>query len=82
MKILNTPLIHSFILRKYIATSLGQHFIEIPPFDLSVSYGDSSCTKPLIFVLSPGSDPLSHIQKLAKSMMFTDKLKVKNWFIS
>ena len=41
-----------------------------------VSYGDSSRAKPLIFILSPGSDPLSKIEKLAKSMMFSDNLKV------
>ena len=40
-----------------------------------VSYGDSSPTKPLIFILSPGSDPLSKIEKLAKSMMISDNLK-------
>ena len=66
----------SLAVRKYIETNLGHAFTEIPPFDLSVSYGDSSPTKPLIFILSPGSDPLSKIEKLAKSMMVTDKLKV------
>ena len=40
------------------------------------SYGDSSRAKPLIFILSPGSDPLSKIEKLAKSMGVADKLKV------
>ena len=62
--------------RKYISTHLGQTFTEIPPFDLSISYGDSSKTKPLIFILSPGSDPLSKIEKLSKSMMVADKMKV------
>ena len=66
----------SLAVRKYIETNLGHAFTEIPPFDLSVSYGDSSPTKPLIFILSPGSDPLSKIEKLAKSMMVTHKLKV------
>ena len=66
----------SLAVRRYIETHHGHSFTEIPEFDLSVSYSDSSSTKPLIFILSPGSDPLSKIEKLAKSMVFTDNLKV------
>ena len=65
----------SLAVRKYVSSNLGQSFTEIPPFDLSVSFGDSSRSKPLIFILSPGSDPLSKIEKLSKSMMVADKMK-------
>ncbi|KAJ8372018.1 hypothetical protein AAFF_G00295300 [Aldrovandia affinis] len=32
-------------------------FVEPPPFDLTKSYMDSTCTMPLVFVLSPGPTP-------------------------
>ena len=36
-----------------------------PPFDLPASYGDSVNTTPLVFLLSPGSDPTGALQKYA-----------------
>ena len=62
--------------RSFVENNLGRSFTEIPAFDLSVSYQDSSGDKPLIFILSPGADPLSAIDKLAHSMLCRDKLKV------
>lgn len=51
---------------KYVTGKLGKTFVQPPPFDLSKSYLDSNCTIPLVFVLSPGADPMasrSHIVK-------------------
>ena len=42
----------------YVAEQLGEQYIKPPPFNLAACYGDSVCTAPLIFVLSPGSDPM------------------------
>ena len=36
--------------------------IQVPAFDLSVSYNDADCYKPIILILSQGSDPLSAVQ--------------------
>ena len=66
----------SLAVRSFIEANLGKSFTEIPQFDLSISYGDSASNKPLIFILSPGSDPLSVIDKLAERMLFNDRLKV------
>jgi dynein heavy chain len=38
---------------------LGEKFIIVPIFDLAKCFSDSTMITPLIFVLSPGSDPVS-----------------------
>uniref|UniRef100_A0A3Q1B603 Dynein axonemal heavy chain 12 n=1 Tax=Amphiprion ocellaris TaxID=80972 RepID=A0A3Q1B603_AMPOC len=50
---------------KYVTGSLGKRFVQPPPFDLSKSYLDSNCTTPLVFVLSPGADPMASLLKFA-----------------
>ncbi|XP_034447227.1 dynein heavy chain 12, axonemal [Hippoglossus hippoglossus] len=55
---------------KYVTGKLGKKFVQAPPFDLSKSYLDSNSTLPLVFVLSPGADPMASLLKFAsdKSM--------------
>ena len=50
-----------------------KRFIEPPPFDLAQSLADSVPSIPLIFVLSPGVDPVNGLAKLASEKGF--KLK-------
>ncbi|MGB1600606.1 MAG: ATP-binding protein, partial [Promethearchaeia archaeon] len=38
----------------FIINNLGAKFVEPPAFDLSAIYAESSCSIPLIFILSPG----------------------------
>ncbi|KAK3519072.1 hypothetical protein QTP70_016355, partial [Hemibagrus guttatus] len=49
----------------YVSDKLGKKFVEPPPFDLSKSYIDSNPTIPLVFVLSPGADPMASLLKFA-----------------
>ncbi|XP_048874195.1 dynein axonemal heavy chain 12 isoform X2 [Brienomyrus brachyistius] len=51
----------------YVTGKLGKKFVEPPPFDLSKSYFDSNCTLPLLFVLSPGADPMASLLKFANN---------------
>ncbi|XP_029341080.1 dynein heavy chain 6, axonemal [Acyrthosiphon pisum] len=63
-----------FAITNYISTELGKTFIESPGVSLHVLYNDTSSTIPLIFILSPGSDPFVAFQKFATEFGMIDKL--------
>jgi len=44
---------------------LGKKYTSPPPFDLAKSFSDSTNKTPVIFVLSPGADPMTELQKLS-----------------
>jgi dynein heavy chain len=50
---------------RFVASTLGHKFTEPPPFDLAASFRDSSNVTPVVFVLSPGTDPMASILRLA-----------------
>ncbi|RHY32869.1 hypothetical protein DYB32_002144 [Aphanomyces invadans] len=51
--------------QQFVVVTMGEAFVKPPPFDLALCYGDSSVQSPLVFILSPGSDPISSVLKFA-----------------
>uniref|UniRef100_A0A1A9WZY9 Dynein heavy chain 7, axonemal n=1 Tax=Glossina brevipalpis TaxID=37001 RepID=A0A1A9WZY9_9MUSC len=54
----------------FVAHELGQKYVDPPQFDLSASFSDSHCCIPLIFILTPGSDPTATLLKFADEQGF------------
>ena len=53
-------------LSNFVQENIGEYFITPPPFEIGVVFKDSTPTTPLIFVLSPGADPLNGLEKYAE----------------
>ncbi|XP_055378973.1 dynein axonemal heavy chain 12 [Condylostylus longicornis] len=62
-------------LKNFITVEIGQQFVQPPPFDIAKSYEDSNCLSPLIFILSPGSDPMSSLVSFAEKIGFDEQFQ-------
>lgn len=62
-----------FAITNYVSSELGKYYIESPGVSLNLLYKDTSSTIPLIFILSPGSDPFASIQKFSTETGTIDK---------
>jgi dynein heavy chain len=52
----------------FITNEIGGKFVEPPTFDIAKSFADSVNTTPLIFILSPGTDPVADVLRFADKM--------------
>lgn len=62
-------------IKKYVGSILGEPFTKSPPFDLVGVLADSVPVSPIIFVLSPGADPIADLMALAKTKGMESRLK-------
>ena len=63
-------------IKEFIRKELSEEFIESPPFDLAGAFSDSTNTSPIIFILSPGADPIPNLYNLAKQRGMGERLKI------
>ncbi|KAF4803390.1 hypothetical protein TURU_015827 [Turdus rufiventris] len=61
-------------MQDFVVLNLDQRFIEPQTTDLSAVFRESTATTPLVFVLSPGTDPAADLYKFAEEMKFAQKL--------
>eukprot|EP00736_Rhodelphis_marinus_P007919 Rmarinus@m.2764 len=62
-------------IQNYVIEKMDRRFVEPPPFDLPGAYKDSQSITPLIFVLSPGSDPMASLLKFAEDKKMDAKVQ-------
>lgn len=58
-----------------VQSHLDKRYVSPPPFDIARSYEDSNCLAPLIFILSPGADPMAALLKFATKMGVANKFQ-------
>lgn len=59
--------------QNFVSEKIGKYYIEPPTFSIAKSFQDSSISTPLIFVLSPGSDPVADFLRFAEEMNMARK---------
>eukprot|EP00434_Breviolum_minutum_P000967 symbB.v1.2.000850.t2/scaffold37.1/size397765/22 len=59
----------------FITKEIGGKFVDPPTFDIAKSYSDSVNTTPLIFILSPGTDPVSDVIRFAEQVGMAKKFE-------
>ena len=55
-----------FAFTKYVQATMGDFYVESPPVTMEKLFADTTCRKPVIFILSQGADPTSNLKKFAK----------------
>ena len=61
-------------IQDFVKHFISERYIIVPQFNLLDAYKDSDCTTPLIFIISPGSDPMADLLKFADQMLMAKKL--------
>ena len=59
----------------FVVEMLGEKFVQPPVLDYARIYAQSSPGSPMVFILSPGADPQSDIQKFCDEMGMSQRFK-------
>ncbi|KAM9822155.1 dynein axonemal heavy chain 10-like isoform 2-T2 [Syngnathus typhle] len=59
----------------YVTVSMGERYVQPPVISFDVIYEQSTQFSPIVFILSPGSDPGADLMKLADRTGFGNKFK-------
>jgi len=57
---------------EFVKRNLGGRFIDLPEFELAKSYAISTCTTPLVFILTPDGDSMTQLLKFAQDKGFNE----------
>lgn len=60
------------VTNKYIASTMGEEFITPPVISFDAIFQQSATMMPIVFILSPGSDPTAELMKLAERCRMAD----------
>lgn len=56
----------------FVADEMGERFVHPPPFDIAKSFEEANCLTPLVFILSPGADPMGSLLLYAEKVGFDE----------
>lgn len=59
----------------FVAKEFGGEFVSPPQFDIGRSFADSNALTPLVFILSPGADPMGSLLLFAEKMGYIESFK-------
>ena len=54
----------------FVIARMGERYVTPPVIDLQHIYDQSTSTRPVVFILSPGADPVSDLGKIADKLGF------------
>ncbi|GAB0094584.1 Dynein heavy chain [Sergentomyia squamirostris] len=58
-------------IQEFIASEMGPLYVRPPAFDIAKSFEEANCLMPLIFILSPGADPIGALVRHSEKMGFS-----------
>ena len=61
-------------MREYSRERLGAKYVEARTIEFAKSFEESSNMTPIIFILSPGVDPLKDVERVGKMLNFSTDL--------
>jgi dynein heavy chain, axonemal len=55
-------------IKNFIIDKMSDYYVKSPPISFQKIYDSSTAKTPIVFILSPGADPFSDVQKLVETI--------------